>query len=253
MSGVRRAVTRCQPGGSCILPARTHLQTGFPRHSRDETPAAARRSRRPTTYTSTMNPVFLSLAFSAAVLASLLVKFWLATRQMRHVAAHRGSVPAAFAATVPLAAHQKAADYTLAKLRLGIASDAFGSAVLVCWTLLGGLAALNDWLLAHVAPHWGTMAYQLVLIGAFVLIGALLELPFDLYSTFRLEQRFGFNKTTVALFVTDLVKSTLLGVAIGGPLLALVLWIMQATGALWWAWAWGALTVFPLLAMVIYP
>jgi STE24 endopeptidase len=200
-----------------------------------------------------MNPVFLSLAFSAAVLASLLVKFWLATRQMRHVAAHRASVPAAFAATVPLAAHQKAADYTLAKLRFGIASDAFSSAVLVCWTLLGGLAALNDRLLASVAPHWGAMAYQLVLIGAFVLVGALLELPFDLYSTFRLEQRFGFNKTTVALFVTDLVKSTLLGIAIGGPLLALVLWIMQATGALWWAWAWGALTIFQLLAMVIYP
>jgi STE24 endopeptidase len=200
-----------------------------------------------------MNPVFLSLAFSAAVLASLLVKFWLATRQMRHVAAHRARVPAAFAATVPLAAHQKAADYTLAKLRFGIASDAFGSAVLVCWTLLGGLAALNDWLLASVAPHWGAMAYQLVLIGGFVLVGALLELPFDLYSTFRLEQRFGFNKTTLALFISDLVKSTLLGIAIGGPLLALVLWIMQAAGALWWAWAWGALTVFQLLAMVVYP
>ena len=180
-----------------------------------------------------MNPVVLSLAFSAAVLASLLVKFWLATRQMRHVAAHRASVPAAFAGTVALAAHQKAADYTLAKLRLGIASDAFGSAVLICWTLMGGLAALNDLLLVHVAPHWGAMAYQLLLIGAFVLIGALLELPFDLYSTFRLEQRFGFNKMTVALFVTDLVKSTLLGIAIGGPLLALVLWIMQVTGALW--------------------
>jgi STE24 endopeptidase len=200
-----------------------------------------------------MNPVVLSLAFSAAVLSSLLVKFWLATRQMRHVAAHRASVPAAFAGTVALAAHQKAADYTLAKLRLGIASDAFGSAVLICWTLLGGLAALNDLLLAYVAPHWGAMAYQLGLIGAFVFIGALLDLPFELYSTFRLEQRFGFNKTTLALFVTDLVKSTLLGIAIGGPLLALVLWIMQATGGLWWAWAWGALTVFQLLAMVIYP
>ena len=200
-----------------------------------------------------MNPVVLSLAFSAAVLASLLVKFWLATRQMRHVAAHRGSVPGAFAGTVPLAAHQKAADYTLAKLRLGIVNDAFGSAVLICWTLLGGLAALNEVLLARVAPQWGTMAYQLLLIGAFVFIGALLELPFDLYSTFRLEQRFGFNKTTAALFASDLVKSLVLAIVIGGPLLALVLWIMQATGALWWAWAWGALTVFQLLAMVIYP
>ncbi len=200
-----------------------------------------------------MNPVVLSLAFSIAILVSLLVKFWLATRQMRHVAAHRGAVPPAFAPTVPLEAHQKAADYTLAKLRLGIVSDAFSSAVLIVWTLLGGLAALNGWLLALVAPQWGTMAYQLLLIGAFVLVAAVLDLPFELYSTFRLEQRFGFNKMTPALYVTDLVKSTLLGIAIGGPLLALVLWIMQATGTLWWLWAWGALTAFQLLAMVIYP
>ncbi len=200
-----------------------------------------------------MNPVVLSLVFSGAILASLLVKFWLATRQMRHVAAHRGAVPPAFAGTVPLEAHQKAADYSLAKLRLGIVSDAFGSAVLIGWTLLGGLDALNRWMLALVVPHAGAMAYQLSLVGAFVLVGALLDLPFELYSTFRLEQRFGFNKTTPALYVADLVKSTLLGIAIGAPLLALVLWIMQAAGTLWWVWAWGALTVFQLMAMVIGP
>jgi len=200
-----------------------------------------------------MNPVVLSLAFSAAILASLFVKLWLATRQMRRVAAHRGAVPAAFAATVALEAHQKAADYTLAKLRLGIASDAFGSAVLIGWTLLGGLAWLNGVLLDAVLPRWGGMAYQLLLVGGVMLIGGLLDLPFDLWRTFRLEERFGFNKTTPALYATDLVKSTLLGIAIGGPLLALVLWIMQATGAHWWIWAWVALTVFQLLSMVIYP
>ena len=200
-----------------------------------------------------MNPVVLSLAFSGAILASLLVKFWLATRQMRHVAAHRGAVPAAYAGIVPLEAHQKAADYTMAKLRLGIVGDAFGSAVLIAWTLLGGLDSLNKAVEQAVLPHWGAMAYQLILIGAFVFVGALLDMPFELYSTFRLEQRFGFNKTTPALYVADLVKSTLLGIAIGTPLLALVLWIMQATGSLWWLWAWGALTVFQLLAMVIYP
>ncbi|HEY8972577.1 MAG TPA: M48 family metallopeptidase [Burkholderiaceae bacterium] len=200
-----------------------------------------------------MNPVVLSLAFSAAILASLLIKFWLATRQMRHVAAHRGAVPVAFAATVPLAAHQKAADYTLAKLRLGIVGEAFGAAVLIAWTLLGGLAWLNGLVQDLVLARWGGMAYQLLLIGAYVLIGGLIDLPFDLYRTFRLEQRFGFNKTTPALYVTDLVKSTLLGIAIGGPLLAAVLWIMQATGAHWWVWAWVALSAFQLLAMVIYP
>lgn len=200
-----------------------------------------------------MNPVVLSLAFSAAILVSLLIKFWLATRQMRHVAAHRGAVPPAFVGTVPLEAHQKAADYTMAKLRFGIVSEAFGSAVLIGWTLLGGLAWLNGVVYDFVLPRWGGMAYQLLLIGAFVFIGGILDLPFDLYRTFRLEEDFGFNKTTPALYVGDLVKSTLLGVAIGGPLLAVVLWIMQATGAHWWIWAWVALSGFQLLAMVIYP
>jgi STE24 endopeptidase len=200
-----------------------------------------------------MNPVVLSLAFSAAILASLLVKCWLSARQMRHVAAHRGAVPPAFAATVALQAHQKAADYTLAKLRFGIASDAFGSAVLIGWTLLGGLAWLNGVLLDLVAPRWGAMAYQLALIGAFVLIGALLDLPFELYRVFRLEQRFGFNKVTPALFVVDLVKSTGLAIVIGGAFMALVLWIMQATGVLWWLWAWGAFAAFQVLAMVLAP
>jgi len=200
-----------------------------------------------------MNPVVLSLAFSAAVLASLLVKFWLATRQMRHVAAHRDTVPTAYASVLPLEAHRKAADYTLAKARFGILGDAFGSALLICWTLMGGLNWLNEEVLTLVAPHWGSMGYQLVLVGAFVLIGALLDLPFDLYSTFRLEQRFGFNRITPALYVSDLVKSTVLGLVIGAPLLALMLWLMQATGALWWVWAWGALTVFQLSAMVVIP
>jgi len=200
-----------------------------------------------------MNPVVLSLAFSAAILASLLIKFWLATRQMRHVAAHRGAVPVAFAATVPLEAHQKAVDYTLAKLRLGIVSEAFGAAVLIAWTLLGGLAALNGLLLDHVAPRLGSMGYQLLLVGAFVLIGALLDMPFSLYSVFRLEQRFGFNHMTPRLFVIDLLKTTALTIAIGGPFLALVLWIMQATGSLWWLWAWVAFSSFQVLAMILGP
>ncbi len=200
-----------------------------------------------------MNPVVLSLVFAVALMASLLVKFWLATRQIRHVAAHRYAVPAAFAATVPLEAHQKAADYTLAKLRLGLLTDAFGTVVLLGWTLLGGLGWLNTQVRELVEPRWGDMAYQLVLVGAFTLVGTLVDLPFEIYRTFRLEQRFGFNKMTPALYIADMFKSLALGVVIGAPLLALVLWIMQATGSLWWLWTWGALTAFQLLAMVIYP
>ena len=200
-----------------------------------------------------MNPVVLSLAFSAAILASLLVKFWLATRQMRHVAAHRAAVPTAYVGLITLPAHQKAADYTLAKLRLGIVDDAFGSAVLIAWTLLGGLGWLNEHVRDLVLPNAGALAYQLALVGAFALVGWVVELPFSLYSTFRLEERFGFNKITPSLYIADTLKSFALGVVIGTPLLALILWIMQAAGGLWWLWAWGALTAFQLGAMVVYP
>jgi STE24 endopeptidase len=195
----------------------------------------------------------LTLAFAAALIASLGVRFWLATRQMRHVAAHRDQVPAAFAHTVTLAAHQKAADYTLAKGRFGLLAMAFGAAVLLGWTLLGGMDALNITLRDWVQPRFGNMAYQLALFAAFALIGGLLDLPFELYSTFRIEQRFGFNRMTWKLYLVDMAKALALGVAIGLPLAALILWIMGAAGSLWWLWAWAAWTAFQLLMLVLYP
>ena len=195
----------------------------------------------------------LTLLFATALLLSLAIKFWLATRQMRHVAAHRGAVPAAFAASVSLAAHQRAADYTLAKGRFGLLTTAFGTAVLLGWTLLGGLDALNLVLRDLLQPRFGDLAYQLALLTAFALIGALLDLPFEWYSTFRIEQQFGFNRTTLRLFVGDLLKGAAVGAVIGLPLAALVLWIMGATGAWWWLWAWGAWVAFNLLIMVVYP
>ena len=200
-----------------------------------------------------MSPSTVTLAFCAALLASLAVKFWLASRQMRHVAAHRGAVPTAFAASISLAAHQKAADYTLAKGRFGLISMAVGTALLLGWTLLGGLDALNVALRDAVLPRWGAMAYQLTLLVAFSVVSAALDLPFDVYSTFRIEQQFGFNRMTPKLFVVDLLKGALVGAAIGLPLAALVLWIMGATGSLWWLWAWGAWVAFNLLLLVIYP
>ena len=200
-----------------------------------------------------MSGPLLTLAFAAAVVASLLVKFWLATRQMRHVAAHRAGVPAPFAGTISLAAHQRAADYTLARGRFGLVSTAFGTAVLVAWTLLGGLDALNHAARELVQPRFGDMAYQLALLGAFVLIGRLLDLPFELYATFRLEQRFGFNRTTWRLYLADLAKGLAVALVVGAPLAALILWIMGVAGPWWWLWAWGAWTGFQLLMLVLYP
>ena len=200
-----------------------------------------------------MNSSQLSVLFAAAVLASLLTKLWLATRQMRHVAAHRNSVPAAFANTISLDAHQKAADYTLAKGRFGLLSMAFGSAVLIGWTLLGGLESLNVALRESVLTSFGPMAYQLSLLTAFLLIGGLLELPFDLYATFRLEERFGFNRVTWRLYLADMVKGLVIGAIIGLPFAALVLWLMAHSGGLWWLWTWGAWVAFMLVMQVLGP
>ncbi|MEO7547791.1 MAG: M48 family metallopeptidase [Ramlibacter sp.] len=192
----------------------------------------------------------LTLAFAAALVAGLGMKFWLATRQIRHVAQHRDTVPAAFAATVSLPAHQKAAAYTVAKARFGLLELAFGTAVLLAWTLLGGLDALNQALLAWLGAGMGQ---QLVLLAVFALIGGALDLPFTLYQTFVIEERFGFNKMTVRLWLGDLLKSTVLGIAIGLPIAALILWLMGAAGALWWLWAWGVWMGFNLLLLVVYP
>ncbi|MBW8893616.1 MAG: M48 family peptidase, partial [Burkholderiales bacterium] len=137
--------------------------------------------------------LIFTTAFAVALVAGLLVKFWLASRQVRHVARHRGAVPAAFEHTISLAAHQKAADYTIAKARFGLVEMAWSTALLLGWTLLGGLDALNRLLLAWLG---GGMVQQLALLAAFAAIGGLLELPFTLWQTFRLEERFGFNKMT---------------------------------------------------------
>ncbi|WP_425258575.1 M48 family metallopeptidase [Rubrivivax sp. RP6-9] len=200
-----------------------------------------------------MQPSSVMLAFAAALLAALAVKFWLATRQMRHVAQHRDQVPAPFAGTVTPEAHRKAADYTLAKGRFGLLTTAFGSAVLLGWTLLGGLDALNTLLRDALMADYGPMAYQLALLAAFALIGGLIELPLEWYATFRIEQRFGFNRMTPRLWLADLLKGVLVGAVIGLPLAALILWIMGATGGLWWLWAWGAWVAFNLVLLVLYP
>ena len=202
---------------------------------------------------STSPATALTLAFALALLASIGVKFWLVGRQMRHVAAHRDAVPEAFRATISLAAHQKAADYTLAKGRFGMLVTAFGAAVLLGWTLLGGLDALNGALRDAIAPRFGAMVYQLALLAGFSAIGAALDLPFELYSTFRIEQRFGFNRMTWRLYLADMLKGIAVGIAVGLPIAALILWIMGATGTLWWLWAWGAWMVFNLAALVLYP
>ncbi len=191
-----------------------------------------------------------TLVFAGALLAGLLLRLWLATRQIRHVARHRGEVPAAFAHAISLQAHQKAADYTVVKARFSLLEMAMGAAVLLGWTLLGGLDLLNQTLLAR----WGGgMTQQLALLAGFALISGAIDLPIALYQTFVIEQRFGFNRMTPGLWLADLAKSTLVGAAVGLPVAALILWLMGSAGNAWWLWAWGAWMGFNLLLLLIYP
>ncbi|WP_394756790.1 M48 family metallopeptidase [Rhodoferax sp.] len=192
----------------------------------------------------------LTVAFAATLLFGLVLNFWLNARQIRHVALHRGQVPSAFAQTILLSAHQKAADYTITKARFGLLELVLGAAVLLGWTLLGGLSSLNQALLGWLG---GGMGQQIALLAAFVLISGLIDLPVTLYQTFVIEERFGFNKMTPKLWLLDLLKSGLIGAVVGLPIAALILWMMGAAGGWWWLWAWGVWMGFNLLLLLIYP
>ena len=191
--------------------------------------------------------------FAIALAASLVLRAWLSSRQVRHVARHRDEVPLPFRSSVDLVAHRRAADYTLAKFRLAHVQMIVGALVLLGWTLFGGLDWLNGVVRDAVAPRAGALAYEIALVAAFVAIGAVFDLPFEWYSTFRLEQRFGFNRTTLGLWVIDTLKGIAVAVVVGLPILAGVLWIMAATGSAWWLFAWLAWLAIIVVAQVVVP
>lgn len=191
-----------------------------------------------------------SWIFIAALVAGLVVELWLIRRQRVHVMAHRTEVPAAFRAQIPLETHHKAADYTAAKLNLGQIELAAGALWLGLWTLGGGLNMLDQF---WRSLAWGPLATGVAFILSTGAIMALLDLPFSLYRTFVIEQRFGFNRTTPRLFVADMFKQALLLLALGAPLSALVLWLMQTSGELWWIYVWVAWAGFGLFMMWAYP
>ena len=195
--------------------------------------------------------MFTSL-FIVALLLTTVGKLWLSSRQLGHVATHRATVPARFAERVSLAAHQKAADYTIARTRLAMIETIVGAAMLVAFTLLGGLQAIDDWLdpaLRTTSLLWR----ELALVGIVSVLFGIVDLPFSLYRQFRLETRFGFNRMTMRLFFIDLVKNTIIGIALGAPLLALMLSLMSAAGNLWWLYAWLVWIAFNLLLLWLYP
>ena len=192
----------------------------------------------------------LTWLFLAAVALASATRLWLAQRQIRHVRAHRDSVPRTFAEAIPLAAHQKAADYTAAKARFGRVDVLVDAALVLALTLGGLLQALSDAWAAAFAPE--SLAHGTALLLSVFFLQAGVSLPLALYRTFVIEQRFGFNRMTLGLFLADLAKQTLVALALGVPLLLAVLWLMQRMGAHWWLYAWGVLTAFTLVFQVIF-
>jgi STE24 endopeptidase len=192
-----------------------------------------------------------SMIFVAALGASVATRVWLAARQMRHVRAHRETVPPSFVEAIPLAAHQKAADYTIAKARIGLADLLVGAAMLLVLTL-GGL-------IEQLSLAWGGLLdaggiwHGVALVVSVVVLLAAVELPFAAWRTFVIEARFGFNRMTPALFLADLARNAALSGALGVPLLVLVLWLMANGGQAWWAWVWLAWAAFNVAILLIYP
>ena len=197
-----------------------------------------------------MNSVSFTVLFTGFLALSVALQFWLAHRQIRHIARHRGQVPADFSEKISLASHQKAADYSITKTQFGQVLLVVEVAVLLALTLFGGLQWLSDLVLSYTGPG---MLYQIGLIAAYSVVSGVIGIPLSLYSQFVIEERFGFNKMSIGLFITDLVKSTLLMIALLLPLLWVILTLMEKAGQLWWLYAWAVFCGFQLLVMVLYP
>lgn len=191
-----------------------------------------------------------TLLFVIAVALSLLVQQWLARRQIAHIQARRDRVPEAFADSISLEAHQKAADYSIAKTRLSRVELVYDIALLLAWTLGGGLALLNQSILQL---GWDPLASGVVVMMTFLFLTSLLDVPFAAWMTFNLEARFGFNRSSPSLFFGDLAKQALLLLLLGTPLLLLILWLMQVSGPLWWLYVWAVWVSFSLFMMWAFP
>jgi STE24 endopeptidase len=192
-----------------------------------------------------------TLTFVSLLIASTLIRLWLGGRHITYVQAHRNLVPAAFSDNITLDAHQKAADYTSAKTKLALTEAVIQALFLAALTLGGGLQLIDD--------SWrAVLANQEIVRGALVicsamLIGGLIDLPFEYYKTFVVDEQFGFNKMTPAMFVNDLIKHSLVGLALGGPILLVALWLMQGAGDYWWLYLWLIWSAFNLIMLAVYP
>ncbi|KOR27546.1 peptidase M48, partial [Achromatium sp. WMS3] len=192
----------------------------------------------------------ITILFLIFLTAGLILQFWLYYRHGKHVAAHRNAVPEAFAEKIALAAHQKAADYTLAKIQLGRVELILSALILLGWTLGGGLDIVFSFWKNTSIP---SIIAESLAIFTIMFIGMFLDLPLSIWRTFRLEQQFGFNRTTMGMFFIDLAKNILFSLILGVPLILVILWLMEQAGSMWWLYAWGVWTGFTLFMIWAFP
>ncbi len=193
----------------------------------------------------------LTLIFVGLLAFSSIIRFWLGTRQINFVQENRKQVPKAFAKDITLDAHQKAADYTSAKTRLGLLEMAIQAALLFALTIGGGLQWI-DTLWTGILPNNDILRGALVICSA-LLVSSIIDLPFEYYKTFVIDEKFGFNKMTRAMYFTDLIKHSIVGLLLGAPILFAALWLMQSAGEYWWLYLWVVWTVFNILMLAVYP
>jgi len=193
----------------------------------------------------------LSIIFISLVVLTTLTRIWLGNRHICFVQKHRNQVPQAFSKDISLDAHQKAADYTAAKTKLVIAEGIVQAALLLTFTLGGGLQWI-DYVWRDLMPEHEMFRGALVILSALIISG-IIDTPFDYYKTFVIDAHFGFNKMTRGMFIGDMIKQSILGVVLGAPILFAALWLMESAGEYWWLYLWAVWSVFNLLVLAIYP
>jgi STE24 endopeptidase len=193
----------------------------------------------------------LSFTFISLLITTALIRIWLGRRHIYYVLSHRNQVPPAFSDSITLDAHQKAADYTSAKTKLVIIEAIVQTLFLAALTLGGGLQFIDD-IWRNILPNQEIVRGALVICSA-MLVSSFIDLPFEYYKTFVVDEQFGFNKMTPSMFVSDLIKHSLVGLALGAPILFVALWLMQSAGQYWWLYLWLVWSVFNLVMLAIYP
>jgi len=188
--------------------------------------------------------------FIFLLITTTIFQVWLTKRHIAHIHKNKTKVPAAFSKTISISNHKKAADYTISKSNIGIIDLFIQAIFLYLITLGGGINILTD--------TFSNLINNQLVIGAMViisvmLISSLIDLPLNIYKTFNIDERFGFNRMTAQIFILDLIKQSILSIVIGIPILLISLWIISNLGGLWWLWLWVFISVFNFLMLILYP